>query len=309
MKIFRLLTTGLFIGALTLMPVASEAQTNNGRRPGASQSGNNRDKHHNAGRPAAPSHSNNHSKPGRPSNPGNHNRPDRPSNSGNHSKPGRPSNPGNHNRPSNPGNHTKPARPGNSGIHNRPMRPSAPHRPVRPSAPALPPRPAMRPHLPVRPHSSWIHRPVPPAAYRPVYRITPLQAILGITLGTTLNVTLNTLRSNNYAIQGYNDNCLYLSNVNAMGYNWPDAILYYSGGALANSTFTYATNSYNTARYNSLFASLSNQYGAPVSYNRGNNAISATWWGYNNQYVTLELYQGICQDGYSRYITSLRIGE
>jgi len=166
----------------------------------------------------------------------------------------------------------------------------------------------MRPYLPATIHSRWYNRPVPPASFRPYYRLTPLQAIIGVSLGTTLNISLTNLRARNYAIQGYDNNCLYLSDISAMGYVWPDAILYYSGGMLANSTFCYATDYYDTARYNSLFSYLSNQYGAPVSYNRGGNALSATWWGYDNQYITLELQRDVCRDGYSRYITTLRIG-
>lgn len=109
-------------------------------------------------------------------------------------------------------------------------------------------------------------------------------------------------------IQGYDNNCLYLSDIPAMGFNWPDAILYYSGNQLASSTFCYASNYYDTARYNSLFNSLSAQYGAPVSYNRTRGALSATWWGYDNRYITLELQQSVCNDGFSRYMTTLRIG-
>lgn len=322
MKIIRLLTTSLLIGTLAVMPLDSMGQTN-GRRPGSSQNqnsrpGNNRGGQRpgaNASRPGANSGGNT-SRPStpsvsRPSTPStsrpsgpSYNRPGNGNNNHgvNPSRPsapsaGRPSAPS-YNRPSG-GNHNHG---GNSGWHYRPS--------TNPSRPAVvPPRPAMRPHLPSRPHYHWTHRPVPPASFRPYYSISPLQAILGVALGTSLNISINTLRGNNYSIEGYNDNCLYLSDVTAMGYRWPDAVLYYSGGVLANSTFSYATSYYDASRYNRLFSTLSSQYGAPVSYNRGNDGISATWWGYDNRYVTLELYQGICQDGYSRYITSLRIGQ
>lgn len=319
MRLFRLLTSAFLAVSLTTATFTADAQ-HNGRRPGSGQTQDSRNHNRNSGqRPSAPGQ--------RPGSNGHHNDNGNHGGNSNHAyRPGnnsnnRPVRPGNNVAPSRPGHDKAPARPGHNMSPTRPGHnmtpPPHPQRPqpapgYYPGHPSRPshaiPRPPMRPNLPATISTRWHNRPVPPASFRPHYHLTPLQAILGVALGTTLNLTINSLSANNYVIQGYNNNCLYLSDVNAMGFFWPDAVLYYSGGALASSTFCYATDYYNTNRFNTLYRNLSNQYGAPISYNRGNSSLSATWWGYNNQYITLELQRDLCIDGYNRYMTTLRIG-
>jgi hypothetical protein len=88
-----------------------------------------------------------------------------------------------------------------------------------------------------------------------------------------------------------------------MNYSWPDATLYFSDGGLVRSEFYYSTTGYNTTRYNNVYSSLCNSYGAPVS--SGNN--TATWFGYNGDYITLQYTMLSTSSGY-RYFTILTYG-
>lgn len=281
----------------------------NNRRPSESRPGinDNRNKDHNHGiRPSGGSHGS------RPDGNNHAVRPDGNNGKPSGSRPVQNIRPGNSNRPSG-------SRPDNPGL--RPDRPSHGNPPVY--------RPQHRepshgyghapvhgvhawgapPHRPYRPAPRPWSRPVPPPAFRPHYHITPLQAIIGVALGTALDISLNTLTRNNYFIDGYADNRVYLRNVNAMDYFWPDATLYYNNGYLASSTFSYSTSYYDISRYNSLFASLSRMYGAPAARRNAGSGWNATWWGYDNRYVTLEFQPLYTSSGGIRYYTTLVIGD
>lgn len=164
------------------------------------------------------------------------------------------------------------------------------------------------PHRPHRPAPRHFGRPVPPPAFRPHYHVTPLRAILGISFGTALNVSLNTLSCNNYCIDGYADNRVYLRNVRALDLMWPDATLFYTDGYLASSSFSYSTPYYDNARYNSVYNNLVGLYGMPVATRNINNGWSATWWGYDNRYITLEFQPLYSAAGGLRYYTTLIMG-
>ena len=199
--------------------------------------------------------------------------------------------------------------------------------PVRPSSPAhapnhghhaglvagrpgmqLPPAPPRRPLAPVF-NASHYRRPLaPPSVYRPRYHINPLQSILGFTYGTALAASLNALNRIGCQIDGYANNSVYLRNVTALNYVWPDATLFYNNGYLAASSFSYSTSHFDLTRYNSVYARLTNMYGAPASVTNGRDAVSATWWGYDNQYVTLSVQRQKSIGGTLRYYTSLVMG-
>ena len=163
-------------------------------------------------------------------------------------------------------------------------------------------------HRPYRPAPCPYHRPTPPAYYRPHCHITPLQAILGVTLGAIFDTTVDIFIGRNYYIDGYSDNYLYMCDVNAYNYLWPDVMLYYNNGYLTSSQFSYSTNYFDGSRYNNVYNQLYGAYGAPAIAQNIANGRRVTWWGYDNQYITLE-FQSTYTNGYgTRYYTNIIIG-
>lgn len=163
----------------------------------------------------------------------------------------------------------------------------------------------MRPHMPpMRP----FHRPVPPPAWRPVGRYPVLSTILGVTFGTTLSLSINALVNSGYNINGYGDNMIYLSNVPQLNLYWPDATLYYGNNGLMSSQFVYSTPYNDMGRYNTAYSRLVNLYGQPVSFNNGGASVSASWFGQNGQFVTLNFGPQYAADGSLGYFTTLSFG-
>lgn len=311
-------------------------QRNNGSRSnGASRPGSSNGNGNKPGvRPGANNNNGNNKpgvRPGTGTSPGSNTKPAvRPGNNhGNNSQPGvRPgTNNGNNNRPgvrpgANQGNNDRPTvNPG----HN--MKPSGPQHGHRPGASVTPPRPDYRPAPPVRPGAvaprppvmapphrpgrpvmvPW-QRPVPPPAWRPGPRVPRLSTILGITFGTAIGMSLDYLYNNGYVVDGYNSDMVYLRNVTQLNYVWPDATLYYGNGGLAGSQFLYSTSWNDLARYNSVYRDLVNLYGAPVSFSRPQGGYLATWFGYDNGYITLEYNPRPVVGGGVRYFTTLSFG-
>ncbi len=339
-RIIRTVTAILLCGMLCC-PVV-EAQ---GRRPGRTEHNTVNNNH--GGRPGGSSrpnrpgnggsHNPGNNNPGRPNRPGNggsHNpgnnnpgRPNRPGNGGSHNpgnnNPGRPNRPGNGGS-HNPGNNNpgRPNRPGNGGSHNpgRPERPQPNHRPNHPNRPNRPNRPGhghighRPPHagLPSRPHLPPMRpfrRPVPPPAWRPVGHYPVLTTVLGISFGTALNLSINALVNSGYDVVGYGDNMVFLTNVPQLNVYWPDATLYYGpGGGLVSSQFVYSTPYNDMARYNTVYSRLVNLYGLPVSYNNAGTTLSASWFGQNGQFVSLNFSPQYTSGGQMHYFTTLSFG-
>ena len=272
-------------GSSTGSRTGNSSRPNNGYRPGG-----------NSSRP------NNGYRPG-----GNSSRPDngyRPG--GNSSRPDNGYRPGgNSSRPNNgyrPGGNTpqQSHRPG--GNYTRPT-PPPPPRHDRYSYHNTPP---YRPYMPY--NRPW-RRPTPPPSWRPYYGCPTFNSILGITLGTALNLSLDYLFNSGYSILGYGNNQVYLSNVPIYNYTWPSATLYYgSGGGLQGSEFVYSSPGYDISRYNALYSQLVRRYGSPVSVQDTYGGVTATWWGYNNGYITLSFFNDTANNGTSRYYTTLSIG-
>ena len=305
MRLSTILVASLLSGSMVFAPsVDARGRTNNANantgnstavapanRPGNNnrpspppQVNNGHHGNNNSYRPGNNNHNNNH----------NNNRP-----GGNNWNNG---NQNNHRPNDNWGNNYRPGG-GNNG-HNHPgygnNRPTNPpyHGPNNPRPP--------RPHFPPSFH---YHRPTPPPAWRPAGPVPSFNSILGITLGTALNLTLNALTNNGYSVAGYGSSEIYLSNVNQFNYNWPDASLYFNNGQLVGSSFAYATAGYNMNRYNRLFSTFINMYGNPASVqNLSNGGVRATWWGYNNNYVTLAYYPDYLPTGPLRYFTTVTLG-
>ncbi len=130
-----------------------------------------------------------------------------------------------------------------------------------------------------------------------------------MTLGATINYSINYLLNGGYTVAGYGTDAIYLNNVTMYNYMWPQATMHYENGRLVGTEFVYSTLGYDMSRYNMLYSSLSGQYGYPVSIqNSGNGSVSATWWGYNNGYITLSYYNDYAYNGSNRYYTTLSVG-
>lgn len=276
----------------------------NGNRPGNNGNGN---------RPSNPGANHRPGTGNRPSNPGGNGGSNRPGN-GNHNRPGntnppmnRPGN-GNHNRPGNNGHY-----PGNNRPGQRP--PQHPPRPGRPDYGYRPPRPGRPPHgLPPRPmgpgyrhpvpfFGHW-HRPVPPPRWHYTAGVGPVfSTILGVAIGATIASSLNSLVANGYTVSNYGSDVVYLSNVPQMNLMWPDAAMYYNNGLLCGSQFTYPTSYYDMSRYNTLYNRFVQLYGAPVSTGNSGGIVSATWFGGDNRFVTIEF-----NGSYGNYYTTLSYG-
>lgn len=292
----------------------------NGNRPGSNGNGN---RPSNPGGNHRPGTGNRPSNPGgsnRPSNPGNNNRPSNPGNNGGSHRPGNGNRPGNTNPPMNRpgnGNHNRPGNNGHYPGNNRPGQrpPQHPPRPGRPDYGYRPPRPGRPPHgLPPRPmgpgyrhpvpfFGHW-HRPVPPPRWHYTAGVGPVfSTILGVAIGATIASSLNSLAANGYTVSNYGSDVVYLSNVPQMNLMWPDAAMYYNNGLLCGSQFTYPTSYYDMSRYNTLYNRFVQLYGAPVSTGNSGGIVSATWFGGDNRFVTIEF-----NGSYGNYYTTLSYG-
>lgn len=304
----RILTVAIvaFMCGILVIPTV-DAQS----RPGASHRGNTSQtaqrpgRHGGAAKPAG-----NASRPGatgRPSTTTN-NKPSRPA--GNN--PGKP-NDKHHN---NPAVAPKPNRPG-STAHRPVENPSAPGRPATAHRPGpsvasrpMPSRPAhlAPPPRPYRPVLPVYTRPRPPRAWRPVAGAPVINGILGIAFGTAFNLSLDYLYGSGYTVSGYGNDMVYLTDVTALNYMWPDATLYYGRSGLTYSQFYYSTPYYDMARYNALYRNFVASYGSPIDYSNTGGRITATWFGSNNGYITLEFGPRTLQAGGSRFFTTLTFG-
>lgn len=202
------------------------------------------------------------------------------------------------NRPGNMGGSSTGSRTGNSSRSNDSYRPGGGN--------SNRPDKGYRPYMPY--NRPW-RRPTPPPSWRPYYGCPTFSSILGVTLGTALNLSLDYLFNSGYSIMGYGNNQVYLSNVPVYNYTWPSATLYYgTGGGLQGSEFVYSSPGYDISRYNALYSQLVRQYGYPVSVQDTYGGVTATWWGYNNGYITLSFFNDTAFNGTSRYYTTLSIG-
>lgn len=313
-RFWRIVSIALICGALA-SPQLDARGRNNNNSPRSTTSRSSNSPRSNSGRNNSPrQNSNNNSRPG-----GNHNTPKPGGNNNNAPKPGgnnnnTPKPGGNHNTPRPGGNNHNAPRPGGSSHHAPKPNHHAPH-PGNHNAP----KPGSnhyhapnhghghvhRPHCPPpRPY----HRPTPPPSFRPYHGCPTFRGVFGITFGTAINISLDYLYRNSYSVYGYGNDVIYLRNVNQYGYMWPDATLYYGSGGLTGSQFMYSTNYYDRGRYNMVYNSLVGQYGAPISVQNTSNGITATWWGYDGQYVSLEFHPAYTNNGQLRYFTTLSFG-
>ncbi|MBR4721751.1 MAG: hypothetical protein IK053_01720, partial [Muribaculaceae bacterium] len=184
------------------------------------------------------------------------------------------------------------------GYHPSYKGPGSVNHPSHYSAPA-------RPMRPKRPDNFFYSRPVRPSTYRPVSALY-FNSFLGISIGMSLNSSLDYLLANNYYIDGYSNNIIYLRYVTELNYRWPDATLFFNGGRLEAAEFIYSTAYNDTSRYNNIFSELLRRYGNPISVN-SNNGYSATWFG-STGFITLDYHPAYANNSYLRYYTTLSYG-
>ncbi len=162
-------------------------------------------------------------------------------------------------------------------------------------------RPIAPPLRPWRPRVIWYYRPVIPVGYR-IYASAPIiTGVLGLEFGTLLDASLNYLYYNGYSIDGYQDNIVYLRDVNMMGYSWPDVMLQYDNrGGLCYAEFVTSSTYQDDYRYNNIYNNLCTTYGTPI--NVGNGHYS--WYGGNQTgYINLNFsYEN------GRYYTVMTMG-
>lgn len=282
----------------------------------------------NQSRPSAtpPSGGNQNKPSATPPSSGNQNKPSAtPPSGGTQSKPNFNSTGRQPSQSSRPGNNTST----NPGA-NRPGDPtkpgSAPKPNTKPSAPSYRPD-VNRPHnnfwrpnyQPPRPNGGFwaappvniyrpsFFRPLPPP--RPVtfgVGIPVLNNILGLTFGTFIDLGINTLFNAGYNVLGYANNLIYIGNVNQIGYNWPEATVYYTDGLMSNAQFQYWTTYPSSTRFNNVYTTLTRTYGAPVSNYYDNAVRTVSWWaGGGTGYVTLQYGPGLADNGRTYYYTTL----
>ena len=160
--------------------------------------------------------------------------------------------------------------------------------------------PIAPPHRLWRPRVIWYYRPIIPTGYR-IYASAPLiTGILGLEFGTLLDASLNYLYYNGYSIDGYQDNVVYLRDVNMMGYSWPYVMLQYNdAGGLCYAEFVTSSSYRDDYRFQSLYDSLCASYGTPIS----NNGYYSWYGGNQTGFINLNFS---FDDG--RYYTVMTFG-
>ena len=161
-------------------------------------------------------------------------------------------------------------------------------------------RPLPPPSRAHRPAPFIWHRPVIPAGWRPYAGAPVIDRILGLMFGSLYEASLDHLYYNGYYIDGYADNIIYLRDVPMLNLYWPDVMLNYEYGRLANAQFIYHSSYYDRVRFDRVYNSLCRIYGPPVI----NDGMTISWYGGNRTgWVTLTM-----TDSYGDYYTTMSIG-
>lgn len=130
--------------------------------------------------------------------------------------------------------------------------------------------------------------------------------VLGLTFGSFIDAGINALFNAGYTVNGYYNDAIYLSNVNQLGYLWPEAIVRYNDGLLCGTQFYNWSAIADQSRYYNLYNILTASYGNPVDISYTNGTPTATWWaGGNTGYITLSYGYGPSATGINNFYTSL----
>ena len=143
-------------------------------------------------------------------------------------------------------------------------------------------RPSVRPW---RPSTMWVYRPIVTINISRYSSYPTIAGVLGLRWGTSFINSLNYLYYSGYEIDGFENNIVYLTDVELMNYDWDDVMLQFDGNDnLDYVEFAYWDNYYNTNRFYSLYNTLCSIYGSPVSYN---NSMYSWYGGDGIGYVNL----------------------
>lgn len=134
-----------------------------------------------------------------------------------------------------------------------------------------------------------------------------MPSFLGLTLGMAMNATLNALTSNNLAYYTASNEVI-LNNVAEQNFFWPQAVLTYNAGILIGSRFFYETSYPDPSRFRNVYNNLCITLGTPASYTGNGYQMTAKWFGYNGDFVTLEYAPMPNAYGSNAYFTILTYG-
>lgn len=136
-----------------------------------------------------------------------------------------------------------------------------------------------------RPSTMWVYRPIVTINISRYSSYPTIAGVLGLRWGTSFINSLNYLYYSGYEIDGFENNIVYLTDVELMNYDWDDVMLQFDGNDnLDYVEFAYWDNYYNTNRFYSLYNTLCSIYGSPVSYN---NSMYSWYGGDGIGYVNL----------------------
>lgn len=172
-------------------------------------------------------------------------------------------------------------------------------------------------YRPPRPQGGY-WGPPPPSALRPIFLLPPpppprvyvntgipvLNLVLGTAFGTFIDYSINQLFNSGYKVLGYENNAVYLSNVNQLGFNWPQCTFFYTDGLFSDAQFQYWTSYPQPNRYDLVSRELSRIYGAPINSSVVNGIVTTSWWaGGSTGYVTLQYGPSTGAGGLNYYTT------
>ena len=140
-----------------------------------------------------------------------------------------------------------------------------------------------------RPSTMWVYRPIVTININRYSSYPTIAGVLGLRWGTSFINSLNYLYYCGYEIDGFENNIVYLTDVELMDYDWDDVMLQFDGNDnLDYVEFAYWTPSYDTSRFFGLYNYLCSIYGSPVSFNNsmyswyGGDGIGFVNLGYQN---------------------------
>lgn len=139
-----------------------------------------------------------------------------------------------------------------------------------------------------RPATVWYYRPVVPSYYS-YYSLPVIAGVMGLEFGVRFAESLNYLYYNDYDIDGYEDNVVYLRDVTLMDYTWEDAMLQYDNDRLVYAQYSSYSDYDDYSRFESLYGTLCEEYGEPIDENEG----MYCWYGGDGVgFVNLGYYAG-----------------
>ena len=141
-----------------------------------------------------------------------------------------------------------------------------------------------------RPSTMWVYRPIVTININRYSSYPSIAGVLGLRWGTSFINSLNYLYYSGYEIDGFENNIVYLTDVELMDYAWDDVMLQFDGNDnLDYVEFAYWNYTYDTSRFYSLYHTLCSIYGSPVSYD---NSMYSWYGGDGIGYVNLGMQYG-----------------